>query len=494
MQIFILLSVVTNQALTIIAADLGVQSSTLMADDVCLGEGGQAFPHCQAGFIQTRAHSTNEMVTKRDGSSQMSQTMSSTELQELQMSVAAAWVEADHLYEQHENFEMDDTSDSDVLKVPIYREFEVGATANLGNGTDFWHPGMREWINWVSDMDVKEGPTKHIQLRRKIGARMFIAETDEQDAWICDNVTFYASLYHHELQQRTSILLSDVSKSGGIEFCKCGFQAGCRADPTHDFQCNAGIPAAQKASQQLLSKARDCGALSRFHEKYNITLQDYNTRDFYLKAAKRQRHFPLINGGLCHEFWNVIVLRDPFNRLIAQLSLLNEMGKAEFWNPHHVTPQIIFDTIPIIGNNFYTRSLIGSVGFQLPFGNITSEHLDQSKAILEKFDLVLMKTATLRDDLYTFMGWTCNRNPDKPEREAVPAIRHYSEVLAREWGMDKWQKLREANEHDFQLVKYARELERLDKKVFRHPYFSFFTRQIQYKKCHDNNHCGFMCK
>lgn len=490
--ILFLLILGTYQASAIVAAELDVQPSTLMTDDVCLGEDGQAFPHCQVGFVQTRAHSTNEKMTKRDSLSEMSLMMSSTELAELQMFVASAWVEEDSLFDESDSA---DSGSQKLLRPPTYQEFELGATANLGSGTDFWHPGMREWINAMSNANVSEGPTMHIQWRRKIGARMFIAETDEQDGWIQDNVSQYAATYMRELKHRTSILVSDVSKSGGVEFCKCGFQAGCRGDPTHNLQCTAGLPSAKKTNQELLSKASDCGRLSRWHEKYSITLQDLDTRDLFLKAAKKQQHFPLINGGLCHEFWNVIVLRDPINRLVAQLSLLNMTGKSEIWNPHHVTPQILFDTVPIISNNFYIRSLIGAKGFQLPFNATTEEHLEEAKHILEGFDLVLMKTSSLRDELYGFMGWDCDHHEDKPERAAVPFVRGYFERLIKLWSLDQWQKVREANNHDFQLVKYARQLDRLDKKVFRHPYFTYFAHSIQYKSCQNaTGTCGYMCK
>lgn len=232
-------------------------------------------------------------------------------------------------------------------------------------------------------------------------------------------------------------------------------------------------------SEKMLDSLPTCSAMSKFHEDHHITLEGTH----------------LMYGGLCNQFWNVIVLRDPLARLSSHLSLLSETSSLPYWKADRVTPKFLFETVPVLSNNFYIRSLIGAKGYQLPYGNITEEHFEEAQRVLDSFDLVLMKTTSLRDDLYNFMGWDCDHQPAQEEKDAMPVAQAYFKTLTESWDLDEWQELRDANDQDIHLVQYARMLERVDKKVFRHPFFSFFAHQIQADTCAGGgSQCGYLCK
>merc|ERR1719265_1003025 len=125
-------------------------------------------------------------MAKRDGLSEMSLMMSSAELANLQMAVASAWLQSDSMDERvTANVWAKSRYRSD--KVPAYHEYELGATAQLGGGEDFWTAGMKAFVSELNESEVtvaKDQPNYHIALRRKIGARMLLEETDETDTWV----------------------------------------------------------------------------------------------------------------------------------------------------------------------------------------------------------------------------------------------------------------------------------------------------------------------
>merc|ERR1719502_2481110 len=119
---------------------------------------------------------------------------------------------------------------------------------------------------------------------------------------------------------------------------------------------------------------------------------------------------------------------------------------------------------------------------------------------MKPFDLVLMKTSTLREDLYDFMGWDCTADDyDGNEKPKAPGPRLMNEAYFQEmkssWNAKLWNQLRKENELDTELVEYGRHLNRIDKKVFHHHLFNFWGHNIQYDTClFKNDACGYLCK
>lgn len=361
-----------------------------------------------------------------------------------------------------------------------YHEFEKGATAQLGNGVIWWSMGMKEFLlNLNSSQPNSTGPLHHLAIRRKIGARMLLEETDETNGWIEEEISDYAPLYMTELRSRTSVVLSDITKSGGADLCFCGFEAGCKA-LNDNAQCDTASALDRVATREILPGSHTlperCLVAEKWQKEHGATLVDYedHLKDF----------------GLCHNFWNVIVLRDPLDRIVSHLNYLNMSSNSDAYRANLVTPNVLFEEIPLLTNNLFIRKLIGPKGYELPFGQITPEHLAEAKRVLDSFDLVLMKTSSLKEDLYSFMGWDCDHHASqtgKPEE--------YFKILAKTWTPEQWQALIDANYLDRQLVQYARMLERVDKKVFHHPFFTFFLHQMQFETCDaGNTHCGYLCK
>jgi len=124
----------------------------------------------------------------------------------------------------------------------------------------------------------------------------------------------------------------------------------------------------------------------------------------------------LLSEGLCPKLWNIIILRDPIDRLLAHLSHLREMSPdatfdfAEIprgnssWDPATLKPTYIFDTVPILSDNFVIRTLLGREVYLLPFGRINATHLELAKRVLEQFDTLYLMDESLDEEIKMTLG------------------------------------------------------------------------------------------
>lgn len=321
-----------------------------------------------------------------------------------------------------------------------------------------------------------DAPQRHIVLRRKIGARMLLEETDERNDWVEDGISEYAQMYMQELSHRNAIMLSHISKSGGTDLAECGLDAGCHAPSAEAIQAHVASTSGSKLITKSAMVSDNCQEAMDFNNDHHVTLID------------NQNH--LSDTGLCPQFWNVIVLRDPIDRIISQLNYLNNHVVSKEWSPEYLNPEWLFREIPVLTNNFFIRNLIGSKGYELPYGKINKEHLEEAKLALEGYDTVLVRTRTLKEDLYSYLGWNCDTNPEPSGR-----TEDYAKKLTKIWKPQYWQALKDANFLDFQLLQHARMLERVDKKIYHHPMFTFYAHSLNFNSCKGGNtHCGYLCK
>merc|ERR1740138_753426 len=91
-----------------------------------------------------------------------------------------------------------------------------------------------------------------------------------------------------------------------------------------------------------------CTGLSAAYAAANITIEG---NENYLIAE-----------GLCSEFWNTVVFRDPVARLVSHLNYYWQFaeesgyGMADWIQPEKITsPEVVFETIPVLSNNYYIR-------------------------------------------------------------------------------------------------------------------------------------------
>jgi len=331
----------------------------------------------------------------------------------------------------------------------------------------------------------------HIALRRRLAASIHSASTSSvvNSRRMSDSIKLYANRYGREFNTKASIFFSHISKSAGTTFCICGQTNGCvgsgmRAgeDPVLE-NCHAGdnddapddLPH-WAAKRQHPDRFDTCEGLEKYARENQFTLEGNENW--------------LIGEGLCPQFWNVIILRDPIDRLVSHLQELSRIpantASSEVetgplaWNATKLTPEYVFQQVPILADNFYTRSLLGAETYAMPLGSLNQSHLERAKKVIEGFDLVLVLHPGLLDDLQNYLGWSCSSS-----RRVAPD--DFSSALHSHWGDLEWKKVKSRNSLDIELVKYAVTLFKLDRLVLNHEAFNVPS------DC-GNEECGFLCK
>jgi len=334
----------------------------------------------------------------------------------------------------------------------------------------------------------------HVAVRRRLGDAIARANGSLSEQ-IQEDLRQYGKRYHEEFQERQAVFFSHVSKSAGTTFCACGMRSGCLgfgmeegSDPVLQ-NCHAGL-----WDKSAPDDSPHWGAEGNHPEQFDTCngLADYaNSKNYTLEGNENY----LVSDGVCPQFWNVVILRDPIERLVSHLSELTRIPEKSpwrfrevrvgdaLWNPHNLTPQTIFQEIPILSDNFYIRSLLGRDVYRLPLGGVTKEHLEQAKKVVEKFDLVLLKSSSLMDDIQHLMGWTCHASRRMGQSD------DYVDDLRSAWSPEAWAQVRKQNSLDLELVEHARKLWELDSQVFAQPAFSSASAA----SCSAGD-CGFLCK
>lgn len=339
---------------------------------------------------------------------------------------------------------------------------------------------------------LRKASMSHVQRRRELSEKLKKGEGTDSD------VAAYAKEYRKELQKRQSVFLMHVSKAGGTFLCVCGLRNGCRApgdpgdSPEKQLRTNCHGDLREYHQQWGRNEVRmsrgvvnTCGGLARMHRQQGWTLAG-------------DENF-LVDGGPCHQFWNVIVMRDPIERLISHVSMLHEgfpgLKPNRRLDPRTVKPRYIFAAMPLLADNYYIRSLLGMATYTLPFGQIREVHLKRAKRVLAKFD-VLFDLEKLHLQIIRALGWACQGSQGRSSKS------RYGADLNRTWNARDWKLLKDQNHLDRQLFEYARSLIESDWRVLNHPVFvesvgsSFIERVDQdvYHRGSDDHDCGFLQK
>lgn len=147
--------------------------------------------------------------------------------------------------------------------------------------------------------------------------------------------------------------------------------------------------------------------------------------------------------GPCPQFRNVIQLRDPMDRLVSHVAfLLEDLERPDAYVRFEGTLMQLVMHAPAIVDNAAIRFLLGDEGRELPFGAVTTLHLQRAKDVLGRFDVVAIvgEHNTTRT-----LGFPCARQfPPAPRR------RLFSE--------DELREITALNRLDAALFQYARSL------------------------------------
>lgn len=296
-----------------------------------------------------------------------------------------------------------------------------------------------------------------------------------------NRIASYARRYLHTLSDCDAVFFHHLSKCGGTDLCLCGWSNGCRAwgGPNKADNCHPPFDAFRwEGGVRGVSSPRTCKELAAYNRRYGYTLEGNENY--------------IIGDGLCPQFWNIIILRDPIARLASHLAMCSNFGRP--WCLHgkqgpawlsQATPRWLFREKHIIADNFYIRSLLGEDVFHLPFGAIGWEHFVKAKQVLQRFDVVYTLSENFSQDLRLSLGWSCSPKIKRPGNSTTKV------QLVRHWGTAGLSRLRNQNRFDMLLYDRARWLARMDRAVFTHP--SFRAAADDNARCMDGLHCGYLC-
>jgi len=344
-------------------------------------------------------------------------------------------------------------------------------------GTESYSYRTNETENAFNSFDVGNArqlaaastPDHHVLERRRIGDAVQEGTATHED------VASYARLYYLEMSRRKVLYLLHISKTAGTFFCTCGITQGCKAiqaENCHvEYDQEFWFPSSQLVARLIIStRPSTCEGLAA----------DYETRGLTLEANENF----LLPQGLCHQFWNVIIVRDPLTRLFSFLSMIwesdEERGLTDY-DPSIITVEQVFKLVPVLSNNYYIRSLLGSDVYTLPSGAIRRTHLEKAKQRLHTFDVILIQQeqndSLLTSDINRRIGWSCQG--DETEKQPTNSLANsfgggttnYRETLRARWSDAEWEQLVARNMLDTELQQYAIMLERLDRHVFDHGAF-----------------------
>lgn len=299
-----------------------------------------------------------------------------------------------------------------------------------------------------------------------------------------DAIASYATRYLQAFSEGQAVFFHHISKSAGTNVCVCGFFSGCQpALPVRKTNCHARFDAPLWNGGYRQNNSMTCQQLAAYNEQHLYTLEGNENY--------------LIPDGLCPQFWNIIVLRDPVERLISHLAMclmFPTSGGDWCWRRHsgqawpgRITAGWVFKAQPIISDNFYIRSLLGSEVYNLPFGSIGRDHLVRARQVLARFDVVYTLDGDLNRDLRLSLGWTCDPNA---VLESSPFAKRW---LATKLGSAGLMRLKRQNRFDSMLFAHARELANRDRSVFEHHAFqSVVDRDMA--QCLHGHACGYLCR
>lgn len=302
----------------------------------------------------------------------------------------------------------------------------------------------------------------HIQERRELAQTLLL-----EQQWMDREVMNYARSYYQALTARELIYSLHVSKSAGSLLCKVAVNSSCGTD---ERGCH---PWADRKNWLGLRHSRNetCRDLSAIYDEQNLTFVS--------------NEWTLIEQGLCPQFWNIMVFRHPVSRLISHLSMLyfdQQVWDGDFWTSAHppTTPEAIFIQLPILSNNYFIRSLLGTKVYTLPFGAVNETHLELAKRMIQDFDVIFVMDETnatvLASDIRRLIGFTI-----ETEHERTGKTEEYRQML--NWSSAQWKSLEAANSLDIQLYDYATDLYKLDRQVFSHPAFSSYSAKWPTEDC-----------
>lgn len=160
----------------------------------------------------------------------------------------------------------------------------------------------------------------------------------------------------------------------------------------------------------------------------------------------------------------LVTLRKPMSRVISHIRYERMFQKdgvkhfrdASFNDVAREDPRHGSATV----NNFYIRTLLGVSVYQLPLGEITRQHLEEAKRVLQDFAVLILEQHDQNDALLEcYMGWPRkDGNGDSAKKVINKTGGSMDQFVAQNVDQEWIAKLEEINLLDAELYEFAVQL------------------------------------
>ena len=309
-------------------------------------------------------------------------------------------------------------------------------------------------------------------------------------------LTALFKIHRESSASRGAIQFIHVSKSGGTNLCMCAEANGCSSD-SFDERVNClirdfndqprWVPKTlhvylmRKAGKEVHfpwfvnfgpNRRIPMSCKQRAEHLRNVSASNINPFSFSDRSLYMQMSWdfyaneftvPSDEGGMCQEFVNLMILRDPIKRLGSQIGWIQKLYKEEFNSSSDIAPLFKGRTasfweelVPAAVNNYYIRSLLGPRFFESPIVPINSTHIHTAmKEVLQHDLLLILEKKELNDEvLQVGLGW------EKSIQDAH--IRSSSDMKDEIQMPVNYDDLIKRNEPDVEVYHLAEQLQILD--------------------------------
>ncbi|GIL43637.1 hypothetical protein Vafri_1312 [Volvox africanus] len=218
---------------------------------------------------------------------------------------------------------------------------------------------------------------------------------------------------HREVAIRKGIMeYFHISKAGGSSWCHAAKNNGCRAqiyEPSFVCQVKQFDDAVRwlngsfhtgltgrytrwGAWGRALGRRTTLTTCAQRHEFAALMGYQYFSNEYTLHEGFDDPE----NAGICPQFFNVIIIRNPHKRLLSHLKFIiyqmkwdyddNELFNRTYWG----TDSRFWDKLgPVLVDNYMLRGMLGEKVYHAPIGSLGAPEVARACAILQQYDLVI---------------------------------------------------------------------------------------------------------
>ncbi|KXZ47182.1 hypothetical protein GPECTOR_37g188 [Gonium pectorale] len=280
-----------------------------------------------------------------------------------------------------------------------------------------------------------------------------------------------------------------ISKAGGTSWCHAAKNNGCRAQvydsaficqisqfddrvrwlngTFHAKRTGRGVRWGSWGRVKRSTQYATCAARHDFAARmgYQYFSNEYALHEGFDDPAA---------VGPCHQFFNVVLIRDPLKRMLSHLKFVTMQMKYDYRNNtlFHATfsgtDSAFWEQFgPVLVDNYMLRGMLGEKVYHAPIGSIGPQQVAHGRALLQQYDLVVDLEAghDVADDVTTAgVGWphTLREIHDKDSAKAARMLNlTYEDYLPRD--LDR---LYAKQGPDTEFYQFGRLLVRLDALLF----------------------------